>query len=1366
MNETRWKQEGPKLSLQNSTRYIVHICVNSLATLTNYAKMEQDYIDEYSENLVLKAELAKKEQMVEKNSFDEVVLRCSRLENDNVNLELKLQHQKGSFLNNRHLNNQTAPDILEIFKINEWQAKLDAKDVSIANLRKHSESLKGKNVVEKVAQPNNAKVIAPGMFKLDLEPLSPKVLRNKDAHLDYIKHTQENADILRELVIEQVAARSGIDSKMAELTMSSPNRSTSDIEDAFSSMNILNYTLVSSDYFLASSGSNPITPPAILTQSPVLPPSLLFDPRYFFIPEELLPPKKRICSSSSSSTTMPPKRTSTSETPAITLDAIRQLTADFTAALEAQTAAMASASNLTGTPAVKTGNYKEFISCQPFCFNGTEGAVGLIRWFERTESVFSRSRCAEENKVTFATGTLTDDALSWWNAHAQPMGIEQANQITWTELKRLLTNKYCPRTEIRKMEEELYNLSVKGNDLKPYVRRFQELTTLCPNMVPNNEKLLEAFIGGLPRSIKGNVTASKPQTLEEAINISQRVARQKHGGPITHWFRKSKYSIHPDVVDKKEDASKQGRINAIDADKDITLVSVQDDADKEMFDVNDLAGEEVFVAEKEVNNEVSVVEEVAQVNVCGSFDHLQVDCNYLQKQSKDGKTCLEQCSKDPKSSHDDGSKPSSNDEKKVDEYLRKESECNDQEKEDNVNNTNNVNAASTNKVNVVGEKTSIELLLDPNMPTLEDYSIFDFYCDDEDAGAMDDMNNLDTTIQEEPKKVIHSLKDPRWIEAMQEEHFPDRVYKVEKALYRLHQAPRAWYETLSTYMLDNRFQKGEIDKTLFIKRHKGDDSMGKLQFFRDSQVQQKKDGIFISQDKYVVEILKKFGFIEVKTASTPMETQKPLLKDEDGEEVDVHMYRSMIGSLMYLTSSRPDIMFAVCACARYQVNPKVSHLHAVKRIFRYLKGQPKLGLWYPKDSPFDLVAYTDSDYAGASLDRKSTTGGKAKKSVKLMMEKLFRMELELMLCLSPKTIAWNEFSSTIASAIICLATNQKFVQVFLDQQLDGMPTHKRIYIAPSHSKKIFGNMRRVGKGFSGRVTPLFQTKVTQQPRKPKRKDTQVPQPSDPIKNVADEAVHKELGGSLVRANTTASSLEAKQDNGNINKTRSKATPNESSSLGTTLGGGPRCQETMKDTIAQTRFESVSKHSNDSLLIRGNTLRSDKDRLKLDELMALCTTLQNKVLDLEKTKTTQHNEIANEEMFDVNVLDGDEVFVAKQEVVNAGNVVSTTSAATTVSASTKTTDYDGDITLAQALIEIKSTKPKVKGVVIQELGKSTTIISSQLSSQQSQDKGKGILIELVKLMNKKDLIMLDEEVALKLQAKFDEKERLAREKAKK
>ncbi|GJW21664.1 putative ribonuclease H-like domain-containing protein [Tanacetum coccineum] len=381
-------------------------------------------------------------------------------------------------------------------------------------------------------------------------------------------------------------------------------------------------------------------------------------------------------------------------------------------------------------------------------------------------------------------------------------------------------------------------------------------------------------------------------------------------------------------------------------------------------------------------------------------------------------------SQSSKSSPDAGFKPSSDDEKKVDEDPIKD-------------------------INVVGGKTSIELPDDPNMPALEDIVYLD---DDEDVGTEADMkilyipttrvhkdhpveqiigdlnsapqtrrmtknleeHSLFSSVQQrtnhkdfqnclfacflsqvEPKKVFRNKKDERGIviknkarlvaqgytqeegidydevftpvvriEAIrlflsyasfkdfvvyqmdvksafiygkiEEEVYVcqppgfedpdilDKVYKVEKALYRLHQAPKAWYETLSTYLLNNGFQRGKIDKTFFIRRDKG------------LQVKQKEDGIFISQDKYVTEILKKFGFTDVKTASTPMETQKLLLKDEDGEEVDVHLYRSMIGSLMYLTSSRPDIMFAVCACARYQVNPKVSHLHVVKRIFRVI----------------------------------------------------------------------------------------------------------------------------------------------------------------------------------------------------------------------------------------------------------------------------------------------------------------------------------------------------------------------------------------------------------------------------------------------
>ncbi|GJZ27906.1 putative ribonuclease H-like domain-containing protein [Tanacetum coccineum] len=175
--------------------------------------------------------------------------------------------------------------------------------------------------------------------------------------------------------------------------------------------------------------------------------------------------------------------------------------------------------------------------------------------------------------------------------------------------------------------------------------------------------------------------------------------------------------------------------------------------------------------------------------------------------------------------------------------------------------------------------------------------------------------------------------------------FSDRVYKVEKALSGLHQAPRAWYETFSTYLLDNGFQRGQIDKTFFIKRVKSDILL--VQVYVD-------DIIFGSTKKELCTEFEKLmhkKFQMSSIASTPMKTSKPLMKDENAEDVDVHLYRSMNGSLMYLISSRPDIMFVI------------------------LERSTKLGLWYPKDSPFYLEAYTDSDYASASLDRKSTTRG-------------------------------------------------------------------------------------------------------------------------------------------------------------------------------------------------------------------------------------------------------------------------------------------------------------------------------------------------------------------------------------------------------
>ncbi|GJV36299.1 putative ribonuclease H-like domain-containing protein, partial [Tanacetum coccineum] len=319
-----------------------------------------------------------------------------------------------------------------------------------------------------------------------------------------------------------------------------------------------------------------------------------------------------------------------------------------------------------------------------------------------------------------------------------------------------------------------------------------------------------------------------------------------------------------------------------------------------------------------------------------------------------------------KDAEDPGNKSGNPTERKDNEILSTEEPKINQEKDDNINSTNNINTASdenntnnvntvsstvndaNSKVNTVDPKTSIELPNDPNMHELKDIVYSD---DDEDVGTEADINNLDTHIPVSPISTTRIHKDhPMDVKSaflygnikeevyvcqppgFEDPEFPDRVYKVENALYGLHQAPRA-YDIL--FGSTKKSLCTDFEKMMHKKFQMS--STGKLIFFLGLQVKQKEDEIFISQDKYVTEILKKFGFSDVKTASAPMKTHKPLLKDADGEDVDEHLYRSMIQSLMYLTYSRPDIMFA--------------------------------------NSPFDLVTYTDSDYVGASLDMMSTTGG-------------------------------------------------------------------------------------------------------------------------------------------------------------------------------------------------------------------------------------------------------------------------------------------------------------------------------------------------------------------------------------------------------
>ena len=217
--------------------------------------------------------------------------------------------------------------------------------------------------------------------------------------------------------------------------------------------------------------------------------------------------------------TVPPLPT---ETANMTPEAIRQAIADGVNAVLAEQ----NRNGNTGTPAVpatRQCTYKDFTACQPTYFKGTEGVTELAHWFERSETVFQRSGCTESNKVTFATGTLMQDALSWWNTIVRTLGNTEAYQITWAELKTKMLRKYCPRSELRRLEDEFHILIVRGIDLRSYNRRFQELKVLCPSMVPDLEKTLEKYIEGLPRSIEGNVTASKPASLEAAMEIAQRL---------------------------------------------------------------------------------------------------------------------------------------------------------------------------------------------------------------------------------------------------------------------------------------------------------------------------------------------------------------------------------------------------------------------------------------------------------------------------------------------------------------------------------------------------------------------------------------------------------------------------------------------------------------------------------------------------------------------------------------------------------------------------------------------------------------------------------------------------------------------------
>ncbi|GKD70602.1 hypothetical protein Tco_1324692, partial [Tanacetum coccineum] len=443
-----------------------------------------------------------------------------------------------------------------------------------------------------------------------------------------------------------------------------------------------------------------------------------------------------------------------------------------------------------------------------------------------------------------------------------------------------------------------------------------------------------------------------------------------------------------------------------------------------------------------------------------------------------------------------------------------------------------------------------------------------------------------------------------------------------------------------------------------------------------------------------------------------METHKPLLKDVDGEDVDEHLYRSMIGSLMYLTSSRPDIMFSVC--------------------------QPKLGLWYPKDSPFDLVAYTDSDYAGSSLDRKSITAeyiaasncyGQTTAKVKtingevqmqalvdgkkvIVTETSVRIDLRLedaegtdclptaiifeeLERMGAKTTAWNEFSSTMASAII----------LFLDKQVKGMSKHKEIYVTPSHTKKVFA--KREGKGFFGRVISLFSTMMVQAQQE-EGEGSAIPTDPHPTPSI-----------------TQPSSSQPQK----------KQKPRRKQRKGTEipLSSG----EPMADEAANK--EHVPTYSNDPLL--SETSKAAAQAQEISSLKQIVKKLEKKkksrphgLRRLYKVGRSRRVESSEESLGDQEDASG---------CIQQGRKVD-------------------DLNAEQRKLRLERPKAKAKSITFREPGESTTRTTPTPIPSNIKNKGKAKMIEPKKPLKEKEQIRLDEELTLKQQVEEKEEDRLARE----
>ncbi|GJS08738.1 putative ribonuclease H-like domain-containing protein [Tanacetum coccineum] len=636
------------------------------------------------------------------------------------------------------------------------------------------------------------------------------------------------------------------------------------------------------------------------------------------------------------------------------------------------------------------------------------------------------------------------------------------------------------------------------------------------------------------------------------------------------------------------------------------------------------------------------------------------------------------------------------------------------------------------------------------------------------------------TIEEE----VYVCQPP----GFEDPQFPDKVYKVEKALYGLHQAPRAWYETLSTYLLENGYRRGTIDKTLFIKKERGDILLVHV-YVDDIIFGSTKKSLCVEFEQMMHKRFQMSSmgeltfFLGLQAASTPIETNKALNKDKEAEDVNDHLYRSMIRSLMYLTASRPDIMFVVYACARFQVTPKTSHLHAVKRIFRYLKGQSKLGLWYPRDSPFDLEAFSIQ-----TIVANSTTEAEYVATANCCGQ--------MRLSIRSRETEWK-------GLLLLLLAKKELVQVVVPgakiPYWGGAEAQSRFEAASKQSNDLpFSKVNTLGsREDSMKLMELMEHCTTL---------------SELIRyaltvnhTIYTSCIEQFWAAAKVKTVNGERQLQALVDKKNVIITETSIR----SDLKLEDAGGTDCLPTT------TIFEELARMGKDSAPTKPTAeetpdeahvstpsydpSQSGEDRMQLHELKNLCTKLSDRVLALETTKSNQALEIESlkrrVKSLEKRKKSRTSGFKRLRKVGSASRVESSNDASLGAQEDAskhmrKIADLDADaeVTLEKGVAEkeVSVADPvttagevvttanlvlkvtNVKYAPQQQLSEFKTTSSLQASQLlQAKDKGKGLMVEPEVPLKKKDQVALDEEMArnleAQLQAELIKEERLARQK---